>query len=166
MSRKQKYTNKVNISYSPETNEVQVKFLPHVENPDVAVTVAQLNTMLAGISVGLTTLMARLPILRPATKEEVDAKIYIFADAARDSALFEQRKNLFYALEDTFSSILTTSFPDVVYVENCRKFNQEQMLDATPEAAEARRLEVERLAKSVRKEETTNGTETKETNDH
>ena len=40
MSRKQKYTNKVNISYSPETNEVRVKFLPHVENPDVAVTVA------------------------------------------------------------------------------------------------------------------------------
>ena len=166
MSQKQNYTNKVTIYYSPESNEVEVKFLPRVKTPDVAVTISQLNTLLAGVSVGLATLMATLPILRPATQEEIDAKIYIFEDSAKDSALFEQRKNLFYALEDTFSSVLASSFPDVVYIENCRKFNQEQMLDATPEAAEARRLEVERLAKSIRKEETTNGTETKETNDH
>jgi hypothetical protein len=112
-----------------------------------------LNVMLSATKMGLTAILADLPVLRPATKPEVETKVYIFKDEKNDNALYQTRKAIYTAIADVFKTTLKDLFPDVEFIIQAVAHQQDIVTQMSVEdAADHKRL-IEDIAKEVREEE-------------
>ena len=98
----------------------------------------------------LKTVLAAMPMLRPATPEEREAKVYIFKNQDADNRLYKERKEMYDNFANGFNTILREMFPDIEYIENSRTEEQHRVFDMYNEEAEERRLEIEQLTEKIR----------------
>jgi hypothetical protein len=111
-----------------------------------------LNVMLSSVKVGLTAILADLPVLRPASKNEVEAKAYIFKDEKNDNALYVTRKAIYQAVADVFNSTLKDLFPDVEFINQAITHQQLLITEMKPQEAEEHKRFIKDLAEEVREE--------------
>ena len=149
---------KINLVGDTAEQEVSVKFTPKLKetfNSDV------LNTLIAGFTLALQEILEPIPLLRPATPEEIEAKTYIFQNEQTDNALYNARKNLRNRIEQEFVTIMHNMFPDVEYIEQTILYHQEQSMTRTEEETKEIIAEIEkikeRLANTLGKEKEKEG---------
>ena len=148
--RKLKITTVANL----DTKEVKVKFNPNMTTAVFDEEKHQaINTVLAGAMLSLQVLFGALPVLRPATEEEVNAKVYVLKDMKADAALLSMRKEIYNGLAETFKNVLHELFPDVEYINDTQLYQQEQSMTRTPEEHDAFIKELELLTEKIRKGE-------------
>jgi uncharacterized protein (DUF305 family) len=120
-----------------------------------------LSTILSSIRLGLVAVLADLPVMRPATKNEVDAKAYIFKDGNKDNALYQTRKAIHDTIAKVFNDTLKELFPDVQFIAESIAHQQETVTEMSPEEAADHKRFIEDLAKEVKEEDNTNNDGTK-----
>lgn len=106
--------NNANVSYEPALEAES--FTLHINNA--------LNT----IPNALLNMFATVPILRPACAKEHEVHAYIFNEGERgamENNLYKYRKHLYDTTAAIFSSLLSTAFPDIEYIEGCKQYQQE-----------------------------------------
>lgn len=133
---------KINLVGDTAEQEVSVKFTPKLKetfNSDV------LNTLIAGFTLALQKILEPIPLLRPATPEEIEAKTYIFQNERTDNALYNARKNLRNRIEQEFVTIMHNMFPDVEYIEQTILYHQEQSMTRTEEETKEIIAEIEKI---------------------
>lgn len=133
---------KINLVGDTAEQEVSVKFTPKLKetfNSDV------LNTLIAGFTLALQKILEPIPLLRPATPEEIEAKTYIFQNEQTDNALYNARKNLRNRIEQEFVTIMHNMFPDVEYIEQTILYHQEQSMTRTEEETKEIIAEIEKI---------------------
>lgn len=154
MAAEKRKLHKVTFTTDLESQRVNVGFSPRkgreVTHEDTHI---YLNTILSGAHVGMLSILSTLPILRPATPEEKELNAYIFKDEKRDNALFKSRKQIYDGIANTFNTILNEAFPDVVYVENTRKYQQEFVFGKSDEEIDEYQKSIEELANMIRTKE-------------
>jgi hypothetical protein len=133
---------KVTYTVNPDTKQIKLTFRPELDYKNVKDIQVFLNTVYTGTYMSLKTLLAGTPMLRPASEEERNAKIYVFKDSVKDNKLYSERKKLYDGLAEAFNNILKEMFPDIEYIENCRIQEQHNTFDMSEDEAEERRLEV------------------------
>lgn len=148
MAKNKQY--KILFDADPVKSEISVKFTPYIRDKSDSDVQLYLNVLLSGLTVAMSRLLRDLPLLRPATKEELDAKIYIFKYEEKDNRLYNVRKQLHRELSNTFSSALTNLFPDVEYINDTLVNQQELVMAMTPEQAAQHKKDIEDLAKSIK----------------
>lgn len=149
---------RINLVGDTAEQEVSVKFTPKLKetfNSNV------LSTLIAGFTLALQEILEPVPLLRPATPEEIEAKTYIFQNEQTDNALYNARKNLRNRIEQEFVTIMHNLFPDVEYIEQTILYHQEQSMTRTEEETKEIIAEIEkikeRLANTLGKEKEKEG---------
>lgn len=133
---------KINLVGDTTEQEVSVNFTPKLKktfNSNV------LSTLIAGFTLALQEILEPVPLLRPATPEEIEAKTYIFKDEKTDNALYNVRKNLRNRIEQEFVTIMHNLFPDVEYIEQTVLYHQEQSMTRTEEETKEIIAEIEKI---------------------
>lgn len=133
---------KINLVGDTAEQEVSVNFTPKLKktfNSNV------LSTLIAGFTLALQEILEPVPLLRPATPEEVEAKTYIFQNEQTDNALYNVRKNLRNRIEQEFVLIMHNLFPDVEYIEQTILYHQEQSMTRTEEETKEIIAEIEKI---------------------
>jgi hypothetical protein len=152
-----KKTNVIKISFAADMTkgEIEARIVPKQKRGVMTDIKPYLNVMLSATKMGLTAILADLPVLRPATKPEVETKVYIFKDEKNDNALYQTRKAIYTAIADVFKTTLKDLFPDVEFIIQAVAHQQDIVTEMSVEdAAEHKRL-IEDIAKEVREEEPT-----------
>ena len=147
--KKKKRTAKVTMTADMDSNTVKVTYGKSVQGMDQATRQLHLNITLAGVDGSLKKLLGPLPQLRVATDEEREAKIYVFADQSEND-LYKGREQLHRTIADVFQNTLQDLFPDVIYVDECRKYQQETIFDMSSEEATEYQKEIEAITDSVK----------------
>lgn len=160
MSKKEapkKVYYKANITMDVEEKKSKVSFTPafDVAKPDNVTT--HLNNFITGMGIGFNILLGALPVLRPATQEEADAKIYIFKDVDKDNALYQSRKRLYNTVANSFNAVLRQCFPDIDFINQSIAHQQEKVHNMTKEELNNHQEFVKILADKIRNEEKTGG---------
>lgn len=142
---------KVTYTTNKAKKQVRVKFAPKLENTTEENAQTHFSTLLSGTHVAFNILLGGAKILRAPIQEETDAKIYIYKYPEEDNALLKQRKQLYGIMENVFSRILTELFPDVEYIEQCDKYQQELLFDMAEEDMAAYQQKIEEIKATVMK---------------
>jgi hypothetical protein len=132
--------------------ELEARIVPKQKRGVMTDIKPYLNVMLSSVKVGLTAILADLPVLRPASKNEVEAKAYIFKDEKNDNALYVTRKAIYQAVADVFNSTLKDLFPDVEFINQALIHQQLLITEMKPEEAEEHKRFIKDLAEEVREE--------------
>lgn len=149
MNKKAK-VRRIVISVFEEENRVSVSFVPRLSSKQQDNVSKHLNTLVNGFSLGLQTLLRDEPMLRPATPEEVEAKVYVFKDIEKDNKLYDARKYLFNQFTDVLSSILAELFPDVLYINRSIEYQQNLVTEMTPEEAIAHQETIQKIVDQLK----------------
>jgi hypothetical protein len=150
-----KKTDVIKISFAADMTkgEIEARIVPKQKRGVMTDIKPYLNVMLSATKMGLTAILADLPVLRPATKPEVETKVYIFKDEKNDNALYQTRKAIYTAIADVFKTTLKDLFPDVEFIIQAVAHQQDIVTQMSVEdAADHKRL-IEDIAKEVREEE-------------
>lgn len=138
---------KIIIDYDTVTKLVDVKLTPkNFKKKDVP---GLLTTLLGGVHVGLQALFAEVPIMRPATEIEKDNQVYIFAKE-KDNDLYKGRANLYKVVSEDLNATLDLVFPDIRYIDDTIKHQQELVFNMSAEEAEEHRLHVAKVSEYVK----------------
>ena len=129
---------------------IEGKLLPRLKRGDAQDIKPYLSAMLSAIKLGLTAILADLPVLRPASEAEVSAKTYIFKDPEKDNELYKTRKAVHDAIAGVFNDTLKDLFPDVQYIANAVEAQQYEVMDMTEQQAKEHKKFLEDLAEEVR----------------
>lgn len=148
--KKDMHTRRIVITVNEDTNKVKVSFTPNLKEGNREVMGKHVNGLINGFAIGLQILLGNEAMLRPATKEEIDAHLYIFKDVQVDNALYSARKKLFHELADVMNGILSSMFPDVKYIEESIEYQQHLVTEQTPEEAEAHQEEVQKVVDLIK----------------
>jgi hypothetical protein len=132
--------------------ELEARIVPKQKRGVMTDIKPYLNVMLSSVKVGLTAILADLPVLRPASKNEVEAKAYIFKDEKNDNALYVTRKAIYQAVADVFNSTLKDLFPDVEFINQAITHQQLLITEMKPQEAEEHKRFIKDLAEEVREE--------------
>lgn len=149
-----KNTDVIKISFTADMTkgEIEARIVPKQKRGVMTDIKPYLNVMLSAVKIGLTAILADLPVLRPATEPEVQSKVYIFKDEKNDNALFTTRKAIYNAIADVFKGTLKELFPDVEFIVQAIAHQQDIVTEMSVEdAADHKRL-IEDIAKEVREE--------------
>jgi hypothetical protein len=149
-----KKTDVIKLSFTADMvkGELEARIVPKQKRGVMTDIKPYLNVMLSSVKVGLTAILADLPVLRPATKAEVEAKVYIFKDEKNDNALYVTRKAVYQAVADVFNNTLKDLFPDVEFIGEAIKYQQTTVTEMKPEEVADHKRFIEDLAKEVREE--------------
>lgn len=148
--RKTIYT--VQIKYDKEGKNISVRFLPGMNNATKSDKQDHMNGLLEGFRLGLNVLFAEIPMLRPATEQEVDEHVYIFKDEVADNQLYKNRKVLRGELIEMFDSTLHELFPDIYYIDASLEHQQETVTAMSKEEAAEYTKKIAEVAAAVRAE--------------
>lgn len=152
MGEKRKRVRTVTISVDTAQKQVQVSFTPK-PNPGSGEDLnAYLNGLSAGMRVAFAALLQNVPMLRPATQEEMDAHIYVFKNEGPDNQQYNLRKKLYNSIAAEFAATLREAFPDVEYIDTSLQYQQELALDMSSEDAENHRLKIAEVVENIRKD--------------
>jgi len=152
-----KKTDVIKISFTADMTkgEIEARIVPKQKRGVMTDIKPYLNVMLSAVKMGLTAILADLPVLRPATEPEAQAKVYIFKDEKNDNALYQTRKAIYQVVADVFKNTLKDLFPDVEFIMETVAHQQDLVTEMSIEdAADHKRL-IEDIAKEVREEEST-----------
>jgi len=133
--------------------EIEARIVPKQKRGVMTDIKPYLNVMLSAVKMGLTAILADLPVLRPATEPEVQAKVYIFKDEKNDNALFISRKAIYNAIADVFKTTLKDLFPDVEFIIQAIAHQQDIVTEMSVEDAASHKHLIEDIAREVREEE-------------
>ena len=147
--RPKKKLPKVVMTADMDKNKVTVTYGRAVSTMKQNDRQLYLNITLAGVDASLKKLLGKLPTLRPATEEEREAKIYVMINDA-EMNLSKGREQLYHTIAGIFNNTLSELFPDVEYVEQCRKYQQETIFDMSSEEATEYQKEIEDVTILVR----------------
>lgn len=149
-----KKTDVIKISFTADMikGELEARIVPKQKRGVMTDIKPYLNVMLSSVKVGLTAILADLPVLRPASKNEVEAKAYIFKDEKNDNALYVTRKAIYQAVADVFNSTLKDLFPDVEFINQAITHQQLLITEMKPQEAEEHKRFIKDLAEEVREE--------------
>lgn len=150
-----KNTDVIKISFTADMTkgEIEARIVPKQKRGVTTDIKPYLNVMLSAVKIGLTAILADLPVLRPATETEAQAKVYIFKDEKNDNALFITRKAIYNVIADVFKGTLKELFPDVEFIVQAIAHQQDIVTEMSVEdAADHKRL-IEDIAREVREEE-------------
>jgi hypothetical protein len=149
-----KKTDAIKISFTADMikGELEARIVPKQKRGVMTDIKPYLNVMLSSVKVGLTAILADLPVLRPASKNEVEAKAYIFKDEKNDNALYVTRKAIYQAVADVFNSTLKDLFPDVEFINQAITHQQLLITEMKPQEAEEHKRFIKDLAEEVREE--------------
>jgi hypothetical protein len=111
-----------------------------------------LSTILSSIRLGLVAVLADLPVMRPATKSETEAKVYIFKDGDKDNALYKTRKAIHDTIAGVFNETLKELFPDVQFIAESIEYQQATIMEMTSEEAADHKRFIEDVAKEIKEE--------------
>lgn len=142
---------KITYTSDPVERTTQVTFKPKPNKSNVANYV---ESLVNGTAHSLQTLLQGIRTLRPVTQEEQDANCYIFESEAIEKGLFRARKEIYDRFAEAFSTILSEAFPDIEYINACRAYYQEFVLEHTPEEIEEYQQQLEAIAKKIHGGET------------
>lgn len=147
-------TNVIKISFAADMTkgEIEARIVPKQKRGVMTDIKPYLNVMLSGTKLGLTAILADLPVLRPASEAEVGAKVYIFKDEKNDNALYVTRKALYQAVADVFNTTLKELFPDVEFIAETIKHQQITVTEMKPEEVEEHKRFIKDIADEVRGE--------------
>ena len=150
-----KKTDAIKISFTADMikGELEARIVPKQKRGVMTDIKPYLNVMLSSVKVGLTAILADLPVLRPASKTEIEAKVYIFKDEKNDNALYVTRKAIYQAVADVFNTTLKDLFPDVEFIAEAIKHQQTAVTEMKPEEVVDHKRLIEDIAREVREEE-------------
>jgi hypothetical protein len=135
------------------TGMIEGKILPKLKRGVVTDIKPYLSTILSGLRLGLVAVLADLPVMRPASNSEAEAKAYIFKDADKDNALYKTRKSLHDTIAKVFNDTLTELFPDVQFIADAIAHQQATVMEMNAEEVADHKRFIEDLAKEIREEE-------------
>ncbi len=138
---------------NPITGTIEGKILPKLKPGVVTDIKPYLSTILTGVRLGLVAVLADLPVMRPASSSEVEAKAYIFKDGDKDNALYKTRKSLHDTIAKVFNDMLTELFPDVQFIADAIVHQQNTVMEMNAEEAADHKRFIEDLAKEIKEEE-------------
>ena len=150
-----KKTDVIKISFAADMTkgEIEARILPKQKRGVMTDIKPYLNVMLSAVKMGLTAILADLPVLRPATEPEVQSKVYIFKDEKNDNVLYQTRRAIYQVIADVFKTTLKDLFPDVEFIIEAIAHQQDIVTEmSVEEAADHKRL-IEDIAREVREEE-------------
>jgi hypothetical protein len=147
-------TDVIKISFAADMTkgEIEARIVPKQKRGVMTDIKPYLNVMLSGTKLGLTAILADLPVLRPASEAEVEAKVYIFKDEKNDNALYVTRKALYQAVADVFNTTLKDLFPDVEFIAEAIKHQQSIVTEMKPGEVEEHKRFIKDIAAEVRGE--------------
>jgi hypothetical protein len=150
-----KKTDAIKITFTADMikGELEARIVPKQKRGVMTDIKPYLNVMLSSVKVGLTAILADLPVLRPASKTEIEAKVYIFKDEKNDNALYVTRKAIYQAVADVFTTTLKDLFPDVEFIAEAIKHQQIAVTEMKPEEVVDHKRLIEDIAREVREEE-------------
>ena len=137
----------------PVAGTIEGRIVPKLKRGVATDIKPYLSTILSSIRLGLVAVLADLPVMRPATKNETDAKVYIFKEGDKDNALYKTRKAVHDTIADVFNETLKELFPDVRFIVEAIAHQQNIIMDMTSEEAADHKRFIEDLAKEVKEEE-------------
>lgn len=79
------------------------------------------------------SVLQAVPMLRPPMEIERDNNLYVFQEGeqgVQENRLYDWRKASYTVLSSIFSTILSTAFPDIEYINECDKQHQSMMIDS------------------------------------
>ena len=150
-----KKTDVIKISFAADMTkgEIEARIVPKQKRGVMTDIKPYLNVMLSAVKMGLTAILADIPVLRPATEPEVQSKVYIFKDEKNDNVLYQTRKAIYQVIADVFKTTLKDLFPDVEFIIEAIAHQQDIVTEmSVEEAADHKRL-IEDIAREVREEE-------------
>lgn len=150
-----KKTDVIKISFAADMTkgEIEARIVPKQKRGVMTDIKPYLNVMLSSVKMGLTAILADLPVLRPATETETQAKVYIFKDEKNDNTLYQTRKAIYTAIADVFKNTLKDLFPDVEFIIQAVAYQQDIVTQMKPEEVSEHKRLIEDIAKEVRGEE-------------
>lgn len=149
MSKGSNNVFKITMQANTAKETIGLKFTPPCgTSRDVSKTLLQV--LMSGSRIALHSILADLPVLRPATDKERDAKVYVFKDVEKDTQLFKLRKQLYLELAQDFEKMLNDVFPDVQYIMAANTYQQDVTTEMSREEAEAHLKSVQEVAEYVR----------------
>ncbi len=140
----------LSISSDVDKGEITVGFTPKLEDGGKEEAQQHLNNLLAGIHIALHSIMADIPVMRPATELERESQLYIFKDEENDNRLYNTRKQLHDGLGNVFTNILKEVFPDIEYIQGSIQHQQELALNMNPKEVADYQKQVKEIADKVR----------------
>jgi hypothetical protein len=145
----------------PVAGTIEGKILPKLKRGVATDIKPYLSTILSSIRLGLVAVLADLPVMRPATKNENDAKVYIFKEGDKDNALYKTRKAIHDTIANIFNETLKELFPDVQFIAEAITHQQNIIMEMNAEEAADHKRFIEDLAKEVKEEEPVKNDRTK-----
>jgi hypothetical protein len=137
------------FTITPDIKSIKVSFTPTLKTNDLKEVTSHVNSLLAGTSIGMKILLSHFTILRAPTQVERDANLYVFKNPDSDNELYKARKQIYDEFAAVFDNILKESFPDVVYIMNSLKYQQETAMEMTPEEAKQYQKAVQAIVNEV-----------------
>lgn len=134
-----------------DDNKSSYSFEPPLEDKDTVVL--QYRNLLSGVPNALMEILVNIPILRPASEMERNNHVYIFNEGEEGEAenkIYKFRKDCYDSLAALFSSILSTAFPDIEYINACSTYQQEYIADHDQEEVEAYKKDIQDVTTYVR----------------
>jgi len=138
---------------NPITGTIEGKILPKLKRGVATDVKPYLSAILSSIRLGLVAVLADLPVMRPASKSEIEAKAYIFKDGDKDNALYKTRKAIHDTIANVFNETLKELFPDVQFIAEAITHQQNTVMEMNAEEAADHKRFIEDLAKDVKEEE-------------
>lgn len=143
---------RISFNADKEKNTVSVTFSPKLKQSKLEDMHVLLNLMQVGTTLGFRKILAPLPMMRPATDEEMDMQIYIMKDEKKDVALYKQRKVMYENLVREFDNLVEELFGDVRYIDMATKRQEEVAFELEGEEFEDYMMEVQAITQLVRGE--------------
>lgn len=113
------------ITMSLDGTESKVRFTPKLTNENLG---DYINTIVNVFPSACVNVLSQIPLLRPACDEERAVHVYVFQDSELgegENRLFAMREKLYDALTAVFSTVLSTAFPDIEYIKQCKAYQQD-----------------------------------------
>lgn len=129
---------------------IEGKILPKIKRGVPQDIKPYLSSMLSSVKLGLTAILADLPVLRPASEPELSAKTYIFKNPEQDNELYKSRKAIHDAIGTVFNEVLQELFPDVRFISSSIEAQQYAVTEMTAKEAADHKRFLEDLAEEVR----------------
>lgn len=144
-------TDVIRISFVADAvkGTIESKILPRIKRGTQEDIRPYLTAVLSSINLGLTAVLADVPVLRPATEAEVSAKVYIFKDE-KDNDLYKARKTIHDTIAKVFDDTLKNLFPDIRFIHEATEHQQYTVTEMTAEEAAEHKRFIEDLAEEVR----------------
>jgi hypothetical protein len=142
----------IRLQFTADKNAgtIEGKILPKIKRGQSEDIKPYLSAMLSSVKLGLTAILADLPVLRPASEAELSAKTYIFKNPEQDNELYKTRKAIHDAIATVFNESLQDLFPDVRFITSSTEAQQYSVTEMTEEEAADHKRFLEDLAEEVR----------------